>query len=173
MSILKTRSLAAATNNNFQPGALELCPFIGIRFVCLLFVSWDKLERLVLFVNHPELSRLWVICIWLCFSSDITNVWTSYVWYCILASNMFKWYSFGQIMIGPLGFFLPDNIISVSSNTACERGGKVQVVFDEFKLSRSSHRKWLWWTLSQDWVSPYSCKLVNYQTAHSALVEVI
>ena len=24
----------------------------------------------------------------------------------------------------------------------------------------------------QDWVSPYSCKLVNYQTAHSALVEV-
>ena len=40
-------------------------------------------------------------------------------------------------MIGPLGFFLPDNIISVSSNTACERGGKVQVVFDEFKLSRS------------------------------------
>ena len=27
-------------------------------------------------------------------------------------------------------------------------------------------------SLSQDWVSPYSCKLVNYQTAHSALVEV-
>ena len=45
-----------------------------------------------------------------------------------------------QIMIGPMGFFLPDNIISLSSNTACERGGKVQVVFDEFKLSRSPHR---------------------------------
>ena len=27
-------------------------------------------------------------------------------------------------------------------------------------------------SLSQDWVNPYSCKLVNYQTAHSALVEV-
>ena len=59
--------------------------------------------------------------------------------YCILASNMFKWYPFVQIMIGPLGFFLPDNIISVSSNTACKRAGKVQVVFDEFKLSRSPH----------------------------------
>ena len=24
----------------------------------------------------------------------------------------------------------------------------------------------------KDWASPYSCKLVNYQTAHSALAEV-
>ena len=67
MSILKTRSLAAATSNNFQPGALELCPFIGIRFVCFLFISWDKLERLVLFVIPSKLSRLWGICILLIF----------------------------------------------------------------------------------------------------------
>ena len=77
------------------------------------------------------------LTIFLGFSSDVTNVWTSYVWYCILASNMFNWCAVGQIMIGRMGFFLPDNIISLSSNTACERGGKVQVVFDEFKLSRS------------------------------------
>ena len=176
MSILKTRSLAAATNNNFQPGALELCPFIGIRFVCFLFISWDKLERLVLFVIHSKLSRLWGICILLIFWA-FHPIWptSERLMFDIVYGpvNRFNWCPFGQIMIGPLGFFLPDNIISVSSNTACERGGKVQVVFDEFKLSRSSHRKWLWWTLSQDWVSPYSCKLVNYQTAHSALVEVI